>query len=99
MVAACLCVIDDHAVAAYQTVYKGLDADGAHAGFAVGDDNTGLYNVSRHNLRFEAGIDYLYIHPAVRDLAAFKACALHLPYDGQDGGGDLHVIDPPVTVA
>ena len=99
MVAACLCVIDDHAVAAYQTVDKGLDTDCPHAGLTVGDDDAGLYNVSRNNLRFEAGIHHFHIHPAVRDLAAFKPGALHLSYNGKDGGGDLHVVDPPVTVA
>ena len=99
MVAAGLCVIDDHAVAAYQTVDKGLDIDCAHTGLTVGNDDAGLNNISRYNLRFETGIDDLHIHPAVCNLAAFKSRSLHLPYDRQDCLGNLHVVNPPVTVA
>ena len=32
-------------------VHKGLDTDCPHAGLTVGDDDAGLYNVSRNNLR------------------------------------------------
>ena len=99
MVAACLGVIDNHAVAADQAVYQGLHADGPGAHLAVGDDHACLHDVAWGDLRLQACVDHFQVHHAVRDLAALEPRVLHLPDDGQDCGGDLEVVQAAVTVA
>ena len=99
MVAACPGIIDDHTVAADKSVDKGLHVDGTGAHLAVGDDHACLHDVPGGDFRLQTCVDHFQVHHAVRDLAALKACVFHLPYDGQDCGGNLEVVQAAVAVA
>ena len=88
-----------HAVAAYQPVDHGHDADRAAPGLAVADHDTGLHHVSGDNLRGEPRVDHLEVQIVLGDLRAHELRSGHLSDDGQYSGGNLEVVNAAVASA
>ena len=89
---------DDHAVTAYQPIDQRLDVDGTQSNFTIADDNTGLHDVTGYNFGFKPLVDYLDVHTAVRDLAAFKIGVLHLLNDREDDFCNVQIINAAIAV-
>ena len=51
----------------------------------------GLNDVAWHDLGLQAGVDYLDIHAAFRELAALKVHSLHILQDGKDDARNIKV--------
>ena len=99
MVAAGTRLINSHTVGTDQTVNQGLNAYRPLACLAVGDDYSGLYDVTRNYLGSESGIDYFDIHVVIREITALIEGVRHLLNNGQGDLGNVDVVDTPVTVA
>jgi len=97
--AASLGIVDDHAVTAYQPIDQRLDVDGTQSNFTIADDNAGLYDVTGYNFGFKPLVDYLDVHTAVRDLAAFKIGVLHLLNDRKDDFCNVQIVNAAIAVA
>ena len=96
--AASLGIVDDHAVTAYQPIDQRLDVDGTQSNFTIADDNTRLHDVTGYNFGFKPLVDYLDVHTAVRDLAAFKIGVLHLLNDREDDFCNVQIINAAIAV-
>ena len=99
MVAARLGIVYYHTVTAHQPVDQRLDVHRTESHLAVADDDAGLNDVARHDLGLQAGVDYLDIHAAFRELAALKVHSLHILQDGKDDARNIKVVNAPVAVA
>ena len=96
---ASLGIVDNHAVTAYQPIDQRLDVDGTQSNFTIADDNAGLYDVTGYNFGFKPLVDYLDVHTAVRDLAAFKIGVFHLLNDRKDDFCNVQIVNAAIAVA
>ena len=98
VIAACGCVVYDHAVAANKPINERLNGHAPHADFAVGDEDAALHHVAGDNFCFQSWVDDLDVHTFIGHFATLNARVLDVGDDRKNGLCDFVVVDSAIAL-